>query len=501
MEDHYKTFLRGTVAILVFGFLSQVVAYLTRFVFARQLSVQEFGLFYAVLSLMTFLTAIQVLGMDSAMVVYVTKYLAKKQFTRLKKLINILIGAKIVLSLIIITILLLFRNVLAEQFFKTPMALPLIYILSFNFLMVAFYSSFRSILRGYNKNLLFSFFDFLNNAIILVIASVLFMFYKNVYVPGLSYALASFLTVGVIFFVLIKTVPYFRVKSSLPASDKKKIISFSKSAFFHSMAGLILAQVDIMMLTYIKGLSDVAYYNAVLPVANLMLFFSGSLSFVLLTTGKDLLAREKNSALNELVSWLRKYIFILVWGLSVIVIVYAPEILRILFGSEYVVAYKGLMLYSLGIVFFASASINNQILYIFEKPQYAAKILVLVAVFNVLANIIMIPLFSMVGAVITTVVGFALMFLLSEYYSRKLLTQASNWRVLLRGLPIFSAAAGYAAISYILRLFLGPGYLNAAFGLVASLCIYIVLLYLLKVMSISEMRSLLGMLKSVMRSK
>ena len=85
--SYIKKAVKGSAIIFAFTIISVILGYLTRIVLARGLSVEEYGLFYAVFGLVSFFLFFRQLGLDSAMVKYVAEYTAKKAHN--KKRVNL----------------------------------------------------------------------------------------------------------------------------------------------------------------------------------------------------------------------------------------------------------------------------------------------------------------------------------------------------------------------------------------------------------------------------
>jgi len=497
MAKYYEEFIKGTLAILIIGLISKVVAYFTRFLFARNLTLEEFGLFYAVLSLVLFLGAFRTIGLDATTAVFTAKYFAKKDMKKLKGLLKLILGIKTLITIVIAIILVVFAKIIALNFFKTTDAIIPIYFLAGFFLLIGIFDSFRSIFRGLNKNLLFSAFGLVQSVLIIIFAYFFFGKDMGVLVPSISYVIATLLAVIAMVFFLVKFFPNYRkLKPSFPKKEKIKAIRFSATAFMHSVAGLILAQIDILMLTAIATLQVVAYYNAVLPLANVMIFFSGTLSFVLLTLGKKLLSTGKKKELINLVMELKRYTFLLVWLVAVIAAIYSHELLYYLFGAEYTAGANGLFIYILGIVFYAIAILNNQVLYIFEKPGTAARIVLATAIFNILLNLLLIPRFNMVGAIITTVLGFIIMLLLSHKYSEAVLGNKLNFRLFPKMLRIGIVSIIYLVLALYLRSVFPYSIVNAIIVTVLSMLFYAIALITVRAITKKEIKYLVNLIKS-----
>src|SRR3989338_6826378 len=101
--------IKGGVVVLVLAFLGSVCAYLIRILFSRTLSIEDYGLFYAVFGLFSIITAYIDLGLGYSVV-----YLFPKQikFKNYAKAWNIFIYGQVI-SLIMSVIALICFIILA----------------------------------------------------------------------------------------------------------------------------------------------------------------------------------------------------------------------------------------------------------------------------------------------------------------------------------------------------------------------------------------------------
>ena len=79
MTQYTKKMVGGVAIVFLAGFFTALVAYLVRILLARNLSADNFGLIYAVLAAFGLLSVFQTLGLNEALVKYVSEFLAKNK--------------------------------------------------------------------------------------------------------------------------------------------------------------------------------------------------------------------------------------------------------------------------------------------------------------------------------------------------------------------------------------------------------------------------------------
>ena len=79
MSNYTKFAVKGATTVLVISLLAAFIGYLVRFVLARNLTVEEFGLFYAVFAFLGLLGLFKSFGFDKALIKFIPEFKHKKR--------------------------------------------------------------------------------------------------------------------------------------------------------------------------------------------------------------------------------------------------------------------------------------------------------------------------------------------------------------------------------------------------------------------------------------
>lgn len=187
-----------------------------------------------------------------------------------------------------------------------------------------------------------------------------------------------------------------------------------------SIAELISLRIDSVMLGVMSTPEHVGLYTgayniylaaSLVPLAVTRVFF---VNFVSLYRSRD--GREKAFRLMRNV----RYLF-LVYSVIVAAILMpnADHIVTFVFGSELERAGDALLILAIGVPLIAVNRLYNYILLGIKENRYYLKISVIGAVFNIIMNLILIPILSIVGAALATVATEGLMLLLAHIKVRE----------------------------------------------------------------------------------
>ena len=72
------SFLRRLIIVFFFTFMAAPVSYLIRILYARTLTVEEYGAFYAILALLGLIIVFKDIGLNPALVHFLPKFIKKK---------------------------------------------------------------------------------------------------------------------------------------------------------------------------------------------------------------------------------------------------------------------------------------------------------------------------------------------------------------------------------------------------------------------------------------
>lgn len=488
---YLKKALRGTIIVLVFSFLAYVLGYFIRMLLARNLTVEEYGLFYAIFGFLSFFTLFTGLGTRDALAKYIPEWLTKKDKKKIKSAIVFVFILVVITSGIICSILFFSSNFLAQEYFHTWDAVLPLQLMLISFFLTSVLLVFSMLFVGYQRQLFYSLIEFVKNITILIGISIGFYFGLRILSPVYafvgSYAI-SVLLFGVIFH--IKCFPgFFKIGFEFDRDLYKKVIRYGTYLILVNIAALIIGYIDIISITYFRNLTEVGYYNIALPTAYSLLFFSSAIFAVLLPMSSELRARKDRKRLNEGVSLLYRYALLIVLPFVLMFFMFSKEIINILFGAKYLPAQPALSILSIGVLFYIFSNINNTLFYSFDKPKTASKVSFVGAGFNLVINLILVPQIGFVGAAISSAVCFFIMFMFSLKLISRNITIKDIWGNILR--TLLSGMIFILAIYILKHLIALPALLEMIIIIAISAAVYAGMVLALRITSIKEIKGLI----------
>jgi stage V sporulation protein B len=479
--------------VFILGILASGLGYVIRIILAKQLSLEEFGLFFAVFSFVWFFMVFRDFGLSYSLMKFIPEFLIKKQYEKIKASILFVIFVNLFVSFLIAFLFFLFSDYLSESYFKNELSKPILLILSIFFILNTLYRVLMSIFVGFQKSQYYSFDLFFINLFVLI---GIFIFKKFGFLsPALSYVFA--VSMGVIWgtIIIFKLFNFFKYRFDFSHNLKLKLFSYGLPLMLASIGYMVMGQMDILMITKFRPLADVAVYSVVLPTAMLLITFGGSLAEVLLPFVSEYWAAKKIKQLNKIINEAYLKIFVILVPIGLIFFIFADVILLILFGKNFVSGFNALRILSLGTLFFSVAVINNSIISAMGKPKLVTKIIFIGMFLNIILNLILIPKYGIDGAAIATTLTYILVLILSSYFvssTMQIKLPISNW--------IKSVSAGMLTlfIGLLLRYYLNFSILSEFFVVfISCISIYLFLIHFWRVANVLEViLSLFKIIKS-----
>lgn len=411
--------LYGSVLLTFFSIVAGAVAYLTKIVLVQNLSVEEFGLFFSVLTLILFLQVFISLGLPTGLARTIAKFRVTGEFAKIKSIIMGSFGVQMSMALLVMIVLFVLSDFLASSYFENGDAKWLLLVLSLYFPLNVLRSQFGALFNGFSKSLYLALMQFLYNVGVFCFVLVGLYVFGGIKVPVFAY-LGGFLVVFLVLFIpFFKTFNVFSVRGEEFKKSNKELLVFSAPLLFTVIGGVFISYFDTLMLTYYETLIEVGVYNIVLPTALLLVLVGSSVGVALLPVITRLFEEGKKGILSNAFSKVYVYVGFVVIPAIVVLMLLSSYIIEIFFGGEYLLGLVAFNVLVLGSLFKIFMTIQNQALVGVGKSSSILKVFTVGALSNVVLNMVLIPLYSLTGAAIATSLSYVLMFVISYYLLRK----------------------------------------------------------------------------------
>jgi len=265
MTNYVKKMLHGSLLAGSSVAVAGVLGYVLRAFLTRSLTIEEFGLIYAVIAFFSLFNLLYSLGLGNAIARFVPEF----EITNNKqKIATAFISSIAIQSIIVVPLSLLIlaaKGPLARSFFQSAAAENMILIGTI-YLILSPLSLTQSLFRGLKKIEWFAAFDIIKSIFYAAgtIALVTFL-------PESQKLNALIITYAAFYgFILISMIWYvvknkIKIRANLDRKMGIVLLSFSLPLFLSGSIGSFFGRIDVLLLTYFSGLTEVGLYNVVVP--------------------------------------------------------------------------------------------------------------------------------------------------------------------------------------------------------------------------------------------
>lgn len=395
--------IKGSIVVLVFTSVGSIFAYLIRVLFSRTLTVENYGLFYATLSLFA-LTAIYIdLGFGYAIEYLLPKYIKSKDYAKAWNTFVHGLSVPFVMSIVVSILLIILAPFLANNYFKVAGSENLIYIFSIYLIASTIQNGLSRVYIGLQKEKYYSSISILNWLLILSF-SVLFFLFNSPYI--LFYVIAwtsAYVVTTIIFIFLLYKNHSFLTGNKIIWENKilKTLWSYALPSFLGSMIYSLVILTDTFFLTLFRGVREAGIYNVIYPVASISIMLLNPLNNLILPLVSHLMEGEKDK-LIYLVNKILEIIPFVGLYFALFIIMFPSSTVSIIFGIKWTGLVEApLMIIALGTVCLLLSIFLGTILIGTGKIRERLRLLTFIGGFYIIFNALLIWQLGIYGVVIT----------------------------------------------------------------------------------------------------
>jgi len=403
LDDALKKVAKGAGIVFVGVAIGQAIVYFSRIFIARYLGPTPYGLISLALAGLGIGTTLALLGLPTGIVRYVSFYKGRGDKRRIKGTLVSSFQIAFPLSLVFGALLFLSSNWLSINVFQEPHLAPILRVFS---LAVPFYVMMELFLAGIRGFQEMRYQVVCKNLIeplcrIALVAALLFLGY-GVLGAAVAYVLAIILASGFAFYFLERKI-FPAIKTKIRAiSIRGELFQYSWPLALVGILYLITSWTDTLMLGFFKTSAEVGFYNAALPTVRILSAVPLAFGMIFFPVVSELYGRKKIKEMKDVYKTVTKWIFLVLFPLSLLVIFFSGAVLKIMFGPAYVVASTALSILAVG--FFVSYLFqpSSIILSTLKKTKLIFLSSLVVASLNVSLNYMLIPPYGIEGAAVAT---------------------------------------------------------------------------------------------------
>ncbi|MFT4303338.1 MAG: flippase [Candidatus Woesearchaeota archaeon] len=414
VELTQKYLIRQGLWIYLFTFLAAPLGYLIRILYARTLSVEEFGLIYSIIGFIALISIFNDLGFSETLNYYATRFYEKKQYGKVKGSFIFALMMQAGTGILLGILFWVLAPWLAENYFKSEVAINVLRAFIMYFF---FFNLSNPLIQFYvaTHNYLFlPLSEFIRSILIFTISFLIIFYYNNIILIALVWGISYFILFFVYIILLNKYYPkIINSKSDLSFILYKKLLKYSLIIVGGIGAIVILSKIDIIIITYFLDLKEVAYYSVAYSLASILFISLSPILNIFFPLTSKLTVKNNHKQISIIFNKMYKWGTFIALPCLIIFLSFPKEILILLYGYEYAIAHKSLILLTISSFFVLLNYFNSKIMAGLGLVKQRTIILYIGSIINLILNLSLVKNYGIVGVSFATMFSFAIIWLLS----------------------------------------------------------------------------------------
>lgn len=409
--------VKSSLIILTIAQLGSIFAYFIRILFSHTVTIENYGLFYAVFGIFSLATVYTDLGFGYSIIYFLPKYIKLKNYS---KAWNIFIYGQVIsltMSIIIAIMLISIAPFLAKNYFKVAGSEILIYIFCAYLISFTIINGLIQVYSGMQKEKYYSSITALRWFLTLIF-SLFFLIsgFSNIVFYAVAWVLGHMLTAAIFLFLLF-------YKHSFLTKNKviwdgvifKQMFAFALPAVLETFVGSVAILSDTFFLTLFKGVKEVGIYNIIYPLAFIPVMLLAPINTLLLPLVSHLMEDEKEK-MKYLINKMLEIVPFAGLYFALLIIMFPSSVVGLIFGEKWLGLVEiPLTILSLGAIVILMNGILGVVILGTGRIKEKLKVTAVMAVISVSLNAFLIWHYGILGAVITAgIVALAVSFLLTR---------------------------------------------------------------------------------------
>lgn len=401
-----EKFLKKWFWLLGLSFLIWPIGYLVKITISSELSVEEVGILYWIISLITILIGYNDFWITESLKFFVPRYYEEKRFDKIKTILALWFLTQLSSSLLLTLFFFFWADFLWTHYFHNAKAIESIKIFSFFFIWINIFQLLNTFFLAVQNTFLYRFSELIRIGVVLLWTAWIF-FTNSGSLINYTYSRILWLYFGIIFTIVIFITKYYfkYLKNSSILKDKKfikEVLSYAILVLVGSQAGTILSQIDMQMIIYILWVKDAWYYTNYLSLIWVFFIFIWPLFTFLLPVFSELSAKKQIDTLKSLKSEL-SHIFLFFWiSYATFCFIFWSNIAYILFWEKFIFSWEILKFSMPFLAFNFILQVNFNLLAWLWKVKERIKILSYWILLNCILNYVLIKIMGVSWAALAT---------------------------------------------------------------------------------------------------
>ncbi len=425
----------NVIMSLLIKVLAAAIGLLISVFLARVLGPKELGVYQLGIAILTSCVIFAKLGLDNALLKYVSINYHEKNFYKIKGLRNNSYYLTVLTSLVISLFVYKYSWIFSDFLFNDPqLRLPL-KIMVFAIFPLANIHLYAEMLKGIGRVKTGM---FVQSSMIGTFNIIMLIIFYEFYTVDLSNIVRVYvISIIVAFFLSVLLWKLYMPLDYTRATGEFKLgalLDTSLPLMWVASLNLLLSYMDIFMIGAFLNSEEVGLYSVaskiVMMSSMVLVAFNGVISPKLSIYS----SKKKDGELKNLVQKSTMILFIISVLIFVLLVFFNKEILA-LFGRDFIKSSNVFIILAIGQFFVLATGPVAALLMMSGHEQFHKKTMIISALINLILNFLLIPFSGVLGAAIATMISLLVKNILAVFYVQRELkiNIYANWAIILKG--------------------------------------------------------------------
>lgn len=409
--NEYKIFVQRIGLVGIANLLVAFSSLILLPILTKNLSIDDYGIWVQINTTISLLPNLTTLGLPYTMVRFLSSETNRQQ--RQEGFYSILIMV-FVSTLIVSLLLLIFSKEIAFAIFNgdvnvTILLSGIVFLACLNALLLNYFRTFQEMKK-------YSLFLLMQTYLGVAIVSYFALSGYGVYMTAVGLLVANLITFLVMLALIIRSLGFILPKFS----NMREYLSFGLPTIPGNLSSWIVNSSDRYVIGIFLSAAFVGYYSPGYTLGNCITMILAPFSLLLPSVLPQYYDKNNMEKVSLFLNYSLKYFLLIsipaAFGLSVL----SKPLLIVLSTPD--IALNGYLitpLTALSTLIFGVYAIIGNVLVLEKKTKVIGTIWIIAAVLNLVLNIIFVPYFGILAAAVTTLMAYALAFILTLRYSTK----------------------------------------------------------------------------------
>lgn len=375
--------------------------FILRIVLGRELGPEGLGVYTLAFTIYLLGMQFAAFGIGSALTKYVAEFLEDK--VAIRNYVSSGMTSSVITGGLMGVVLFLLAPYIAISFFHVPELEPLIQLTAICYPFIAIQKAVLGTLNGFRRMHLYALLNIIQNVAVVAASIALVLLFEMGVMGAVIGFVGPTILVSALCPILIRDCMGFGASLwNIPALRATTIFGFY--VVLGNSIGFLNTQIDSIMIGYYLNPVEVGIYAVTVLLAQTLTLIPSAVQRVTAPATATLYGKGDIGAIRKIIYSTMKKAFLVSAAIALVLVIFGQFFISLFFTPEFLPAYIPLLVLLVGHTIFAPFMAIGSTLASIGKVNIPFKIHSICGVLNIVLNILLIPLFGIMGAAASTTI-------------------------------------------------------------------------------------------------